>query len=268
MTPTIVITGEVCKARDAAGEVHDRKWAFLDDGLISEWLAPRKLEEDEREHLHGLLGEASEKIAASLVTHPVNRAVNNVRDQRRARPAHCGAKGLPARSHRQAPAGCRLVSGLRAFAPTRLSSGRGDPPESVFVEGDGGEGDEAWRLAREGKPLYEADIRRSHLRFMDTSQPRKYRSFITMPVLVGDEPVGLLTISSPREKGLPEDDVVPVAGSRRALRHGRGGEQQRVSVPWRIVETGAGGTHGAHQEAHVDDDRTRSPDGSEARAHH
>ncbi|HEX7351626.1 SOS response-associated peptidase [Brachybacterium sp.] len=71
-----IITRE---ARDAAGDVHDRMPAFLGDELMGEWLAPGKLEKDEREHLHGVLGEVSEKIAASLVTQPVDRAVNNVR---------------------------------------------------------------------------------------------------------------------------------------------------------------------------------------------
>jgi putative SOS response-associated peptidase YedK len=71
-----IITRE---AKDAAGDVHDRMPAFLDEELMGEWLAPGKLEKDEREHLHGALGEVSEKIAGSLVTHPVDRAVNNVR---------------------------------------------------------------------------------------------------------------------------------------------------------------------------------------------
>ena len=71
-----IITRE---ARDAAGDVHDRMPAFLDKELMSEWLVPGKLEKDEREHLHGQLGEVSAKIAGSLVTHPVDRAVNNVR---------------------------------------------------------------------------------------------------------------------------------------------------------------------------------------------
>ncbi|MCT2296813.1 SOS response-associated peptidase [Brachybacterium muris] len=71
-----IITRE---AKDAAGEVHDRMPAFLDEETMGEWLAPGKLEKDEREHLHGLLGAVSEKIAGSLITHPVDRAVNNVR---------------------------------------------------------------------------------------------------------------------------------------------------------------------------------------------
>ena len=71
-----IITRE---AKDAAGEVHDRMPAFLDEELMNEWLAPGKLEKDEREHLHGMLGDVSGAVAASLVTHPVDRAVNNVR---------------------------------------------------------------------------------------------------------------------------------------------------------------------------------------------
>lgn len=41
-----IITRE---ARDAAGDVHDRMPAFLDEDLISDWLTPGKLEKDERE---------------------------------------------------------------------------------------------------------------------------------------------------------------------------------------------------------------------------
>ena len=71
-----IITRE---ARDAAGEVHDRMPAFLDEELMAEWLAPGKLEADERGRLHGALGDVSETIASTLITHPVDRAVNNVR---------------------------------------------------------------------------------------------------------------------------------------------------------------------------------------------
>ena len=46
---------------------------------MAEWLAPGKLEMGEREQLHGALGGVSEQIAATLVTHPVDRRVNNVR---------------------------------------------------------------------------------------------------------------------------------------------------------------------------------------------
>ena len=41
-----------------------------------------------REHLHGALGDVSETVAASLVTHPADRAANNVRA------LDCGDSGL------------------------------------------------------------------------------------------------------------------------------------------------------------------------------
>lgn len=71
-----IITRE---ARDAAGEVHDRMPAFLDEDLMADWLAPGTLEAGQRERLHEALGGVSEEIAATLVTHPVDRRVNNVR---------------------------------------------------------------------------------------------------------------------------------------------------------------------------------------------
>lgn len=80
----------------------------------------------------------------------------------------------------------------------------------MFIEDDGGEGEEVWRYAREGLPRYESDIKKSPPPHMDTSRSRKYLSFITMPVMVGGKPVGLLTINSPKKKGLTGDDVVPM----------------------------------------------------------
>lgn len=103
-----------------------------------------------------------------------------------------------------------VEDGQRIFVPTKLSVGRGDSPESKFVEGDGGEGEEVWRYAREGRPRYEPDIKKAPPQYMDMSRSRKYRSFITMPVMVDKTPIGLLTINSPRKKGLSEDDVVPM----------------------------------------------------------
>lgn len=101
-------------------------------------------------------------------------------------------------------------NGHRAFVPSRLSAGRGDPAVSEFVEGDSGEGDEVWEYARSGRPRLEPDIKRSPPSFMDTSRSRQYRSFITMPVLVNGEPAGLLTINSPKKKGLTKGDIVPM----------------------------------------------------------
>ncbi|MGP5684033.1 SOS response-associated peptidase [Brachybacterium alimentarium] len=79
-----IITRE---AKDAAGDVHDRMPAFLDEDLMTEWLAPGKLDADDRERLHGALGDVSERLAAELITHPVDRAVNNVRTLDRTDPS-------------------------------------------------------------------------------------------------------------------------------------------------------------------------------------
>lgn len=73
-------------ARDAAGDVHDRMPAFLDEELLPEWLAPGKLEASERERLHGALGDVSERIAGGLVTYPVDKRLNNTRTVDRSDP--------------------------------------------------------------------------------------------------------------------------------------------------------------------------------------
>src|SRR5690625_5970620 len=57
----------------------DRMPAFLPGEKLGEWLRPGKLDPDERADLHAGLGEVSEQIAGTLVTHPVDRAVNNTR---------------------------------------------------------------------------------------------------------------------------------------------------------------------------------------------
>lgn len=76
---TITFTIITREARDAAGKVHDRMPAYLPDDMLADWLAPGKLEQAEREHLHAELGAASEAIARDLVTYPVDRKVNNTR---------------------------------------------------------------------------------------------------------------------------------------------------------------------------------------------
>ncbi|MFC7457042.1 SOS response-associated peptidase [Brachybacterium sp. GCM10030267] len=78
-----IITRE---ARDAAGDVHDRMPAFLDEDLLADWLAPGKLDATGRERLHGELGDVSERQAQTLVTHPVDRRVNNTRTVNRTDP--------------------------------------------------------------------------------------------------------------------------------------------------------------------------------------
>jgi putative SOS response-associated peptidase YedK len=71
-----IITRE---AKDAAGDVHDRMPAYLPDEKVGEWIAPGKLDDDEKADLHQGLGEVSEEIAKTLVTYPVSREVNNAR---------------------------------------------------------------------------------------------------------------------------------------------------------------------------------------------
>lgn len=101
-----------------------------------------------------------------------------------------------------------IDGGVRTFRPTTLSFGRGDKPVSTFAEGDGGEGESVWERAREGEYRHEVDIRRNPPPYMDTRRKRKYRSFITVPVLVSGDPVALLTMNSPRRNGLTSEDVV------------------------------------------------------------
>lgn len=79
-----IITRE---AKDAAGDVHDRMPAYLPSEKLGEWLAPGKLSDDEKADLHQNLGEASDEIAGSLVTYPVDRQVNNARKVDRTDPS-------------------------------------------------------------------------------------------------------------------------------------------------------------------------------------
>jgi len=64
-------------AKDASGEIHNRMPVLLTDELRDDWLHPGALAE-----LEGMLGrlkDASGAEAATLITYPVSRAVNNVR---------------------------------------------------------------------------------------------------------------------------------------------------------------------------------------------
>lgn len=99
------------------------------------------------------------------------------------------------------------VEGSRVFKPSILSYGRGDPPVSEFREGDDGEGDEVWNFAETGRHRHEPDIRKNPPAHMDSRRARTYRSFITVPVRVNQTPVGLLTINSPKKRGLTVEDV-------------------------------------------------------------
>lgn len=69
-----VITRE---ARDASGEVHDRMPVFLERDVWDEWLHPEKLEDPRA--MVAMIDASSQAIAATMTTHLVSRAVNNVR---------------------------------------------------------------------------------------------------------------------------------------------------------------------------------------------
>ncbi|MCZ4326755.1 SOS response-associated peptidase [Brachybacterium paraconglomeratum] len=78
-----VVTRE---ARDAGGEVHDRMPAFLTEEALADWLAPGKLEAEQKDPLLAQLEEISTTVAGQLVTVAVDRQVNNVRTLDRSDP--------------------------------------------------------------------------------------------------------------------------------------------------------------------------------------
>lgn len=66
-------------ARDAAGRVHDRMPAMLDQDLRSAWLDPTVLTDQEaRTDLIDGLKTSSERLASSVVSHKVDRRVSSV----------------------------------------------------------------------------------------------------------------------------------------------------------------------------------------------
>ena len=67
-----IITRE---ARDASGEVHDRMPTFLLPDLSDQWLSPDKL--DDKDAMVEALTTSSEKVAATITTHRVDRRVNS-----------------------------------------------------------------------------------------------------------------------------------------------------------------------------------------------
>ena len=79
-----VVTRE---ARDAGGEVHDRMPVFLSEDAVADWLAPGKLEPEQKDPLLAQLDQVSTAMAAELVTVPVDRQVNNVRTLDRTDPS-------------------------------------------------------------------------------------------------------------------------------------------------------------------------------------
>lgn len=96
--------------------------------------------------------------------------------------------------------------GNRVFEPWE-TVGRSDPPFSRFREDDDGEGAEVWRVAKKGDYRFVQDTAHEDIPHFDRTRPRKYRTFITMPVMFDDAPVGLLTLNAPQPGDLTADDV-------------------------------------------------------------
>lgn len=94
----------------------------------------------------------------------------------------------------------------RVFEPWE-TVGRSDPPFSRFREDDEGEGAEVWRVAKKGDYRFVQDTELEDIPHFDRARSRKYRTFITMPVMFDDAPVGLLTLNAPQPGDLTADDV-------------------------------------------------------------
>ena len=75
------------EARDAGGEVHDRMPVFLTKEAAGEWLAPGKLEAEQKDPLLAMIDEVSATVAGRLETYAVDRQVNNVRTLDRTDPS-------------------------------------------------------------------------------------------------------------------------------------------------------------------------------------
>lgn len=94
----------------------------------------------------------------------------------------------------------------RIFVPW-ATTGRSDPPFSRFREDDDGEGAEVWRVATSGQYAFVKDTRSERIPHFDRQRERRYRTFITVPVLLDEKVVGLLTLNAPEPDDLTRDDV-------------------------------------------------------------
>ena len=65
-----------------------------------------------------------------------------------------------------------------------------------------------WDYARRGEARFVRDLELEDIPHIDRSRVRKYRTFITVPILLDEEPAGLLTINAPEPGDLAESDVV------------------------------------------------------------
>jgi GAF domain-containing protein len=64
-----------------------------------------------------------------------------------------------------------------------------------------------WQAVDRDEPRFYEDLDRQAPPGYDRSKPRRYRTFITVPVRSGNTPVGLLTINAPTPGDLTRDDV-------------------------------------------------------------
>lgn len=118
------------------------------------------------------------------------------------------AAGLPSASRVRATVFQRdSDQGIDIFKPVPgCSHGRGDPPQSVFRRGDP-EGDHVWAIAEADDHDFRRNIVKDPPPGFDRTRTRAYVTYITVPIRMGDELKGLLTINSPSEGDLTEDDV-------------------------------------------------------------
>lgn len=84
--------------------------------------------------------------------------------------------------------------------------GRGDRAQSRFVRGEG-EGIDVWNAADQGSQSFYPDIADERPPNMDMNRPRTYAGFATVPILAGDECVGLATINTLEPNQLTSEDV-------------------------------------------------------------
>lgn len=66
-------------ARDASGEIHDRMPVFLERDVWSDYLDPGRLDDAGKQHMVELLTSESDRVAATIEEHEVDRRVNNTR---------------------------------------------------------------------------------------------------------------------------------------------------------------------------------------------
>jgi len=99
------------------------------------------------------------------------------------------------------------VGGSRAFVPhPAYSQGREDRPRTVFVEGRDAEGNAVWADAVQRRIKFCRDVDADPPPGYDPQIARAYRTFITAPIVVDGQPVGLLTNSATRPGDLTDQD--------------------------------------------------------------